>query len=92
MAKTSVTLDQLNFGDRVRDRLSGFTGIVTGKHTFISGCAKVTIAPDELRDGKMQESQWVDVQFVEIVKARAFEVDNGRTPGGSDAPPAGPVR
>lgn len=84
--------NEIKLGDRAKDRLTGFTGIVTGIHKFISGCNKVTLAPEELKDGKPVETQWFDVQFIEVIKPGAFPLDNGKTPGGPDRSPSGPQR
>lgn len=80
--------EQIQLGDRVKDRMTGFKGIVIGKHVFLTGCAKATVQPEELKDGKPLDSQWFDIQHLEVVKASAFRSDNGTTPGGPDPMPA----
>lgn len=77
----------IRLGDRVKDRMTGFEGIVTGTHRFLTGCMKVTVQPEGLKDGKPIDSQWFDIQQVKLLKANAFEVDNGDTAGGPDVMP-----
>jgi hypothetical protein len=41
---------------RVRDVVTGVDGIVTGYHSWISGCDTVTLQPKEFKDGKPVDS------------------------------------
>jgi hypothetical protein len=72
----------VKLGDKVKDRITGFTGIATGRHEYLTGCTRITIEPQELKDGKPVASEWFDVQRVEVLKAGAVKLDNGITPGG----------
>ena len=61
----------IKLGSKVRDNLTGFTGIATGRSEFQYGCARVLIEPQELKDGKPVEGQWFDEQRVELVQQKA---------------------
>lgn len=52
-------------GDIVTDRITGFTGTVTGIAEFLYGCKRVLIQPSELKDGKPIEDMWFDDQRVD---------------------------
>lgn len=55
-------------GDRVRDRINGFEGIVTGAATYLYGCVQVLVAPEKIAsDGKIPESCWLDEDRVEVI-------------------------
>jgi hypothetical protein len=41
----------VNLGDRVKDRVSGFTGIVVAKTQYLNGCTRVTLQPAAIDDG-----------------------------------------
>lgn len=52
----------VKLGDRVTDRISGFSGIATGRAEYLYGCVRVQVEPEALHDGKPVESQWFDEQ------------------------------
>lgn len=61
---------QILCGDVVRDRITGFRGVVVARTEWLNGCVRVTVQPQELREGKPVESQGFDVEQVEVVGAR----------------------
>lgn len=70
------------FGLVYRDRITGFSGIATGRTEYISGCTQVLIAPRVDDNGAFRESQWFDEQRLELMPgANVIELDNGETPG-----------
>ena len=58
----------LEFGQRVRDKITGFTGIVVNVSKWNNGCINVGIKPEVLKDGKPQEVEFIDIQELEIVE------------------------
>jgi hypothetical protein len=46
--------------ERVKDSLTGFTGITVGYFFYINGCIHVLVQPTELKDGKPIEDQNFD--------------------------------
>lgn len=73
-------------GSTVRDRITGFTGVVTGHVEYLTGCNQALVVPP-MRDGKLPESQWFDVQRLEDTGAECIVLDNGATPGCDKAAP-----
>lgn len=73
-------------GMTVRDRITGFTGVVTGYCQYLTGCNQALVVPP-LKDGALQESQWLDVQRLEDTGAERIVLDNGATPGCDKAAP-----
>ena len=73
-------------GTRVRDRITGFTGIVTGVCHYISGCNQALVVPPVDDQGKRRESEWFDVQRLQRLDESNVVLDNDETPG-CDAPP-----
>lgn len=86
----------MNFklGSKVRDSITGFTGIATSKHEYLNGCIRISITPPVDKEGKMQEPQVFDIQQIEVVdepaKAAAPAVEATRT--GGDRPMNAPHR
>lgn len=56
-------------GDKVKDRISGLEGVVTGRIDYLYGCRQVLVNPQEVKDGKPIESSWLDEDRVEVVQA-----------------------
>lgn len=51
----------IGLGDRVKDPITGFAGIVTAVTTWLHGCIRITIEPEKLdKDGKPQEGRAFD--------------------------------
>ena len=55
-------------GSEVKDRVTGFAGIVTGYVTYLTGCNQCLVAPPVDKDGKMQESHWIDESRLTVVQ------------------------
>jgi hypothetical protein len=76
----------VNLGDKVQDRVSGFTGIATGHHVYLNGCVRISIEPDTLdKDGKIIDARIFD-------EGQLIVVEPGKVqPAAAQAtPPGGP--
>ena len=72
----------MNLGDKVKDRVTGFTGIVTGRTTFLHGCVRICITSDKLpKDGKPLDPIWIDEPQAVLVKAGVL-AEGDHTNGG----------
>lgn len=87
----------VNLGDKVRDRVTGLEGIAVARTQWLNGCVRIAIQPAKLdKDGKVQESTYVDEPQIEILKRSAITVEistprpvlteRGRTGGPLDLP------
>lgn len=79
----------IQLGSKVRDNITGFTGIATSRTCYLHGCVHIGITPTELKDGKPIEPQWFDEQRVEIVEEKAPVVSpaSSATSGGPYSAP-----
>jgi hypothetical protein len=69
-------------GKKVTDRITGFTGIVTGYVTYLSGCNQALVAPKVGKDGKKIDGEWFDEQRLEVEKKfETITLDNRSAPG-----------
>lgn len=59
----------IQLGDRVKDTISGISGIVIGKTDWLYGCRRIQIQPEESKDGKPADSFSVDEPQCKLVKA-----------------------
>ncbi|MDR3473371.1 MAG: hypothetical protein P4M09_17055 [Devosia sp.] len=72
---------KIEFGWDVKDRITGFTGKVTGYCAYITGCNQVLVAPSVAKDGAARDAHWFDEQRLDRVGKMTLELDNGKTPG-----------
>lgn len=74
----------INLGDRVRDKVTGFEGIVVCRSEWLQGCVRLSVQPEKLdKEGKVKESVTFDELQLEMVKQR---VHNGRQETGGPRP------
>lgn len=59
----------IKLGDRVRDKITGFTGVVTGVTTWLNGCVRMGIQGTALRNGLPTVTEWIDEAQLKLVKA-----------------------
>lgn len=71
---------QINLGDKVVDRITGFSGVAIGRCEYLNGCVSFQVQP-KLLNSAWQESKWVDEQNLNLESA----VKSG---GPHDTPPA----
>lgn len=64
-------------GMKVKDRVTGFTGIVESVSFDLYGCVQVVLRPAVSKEGKPGEGHWFDAKRIEVL---------GKTP--VMAPPA----
>ncbi len=74
----------------LKDVISGFTGTGTAYAVYSTGCNQVCLTPRIDKDGKRQESEWFDIERIEMADGNIAEV--ATSPGGgprhrSEAPP-----
>ena len=74
-------------GDRVRDRVTGFEGVITVASKHLFGCTQFAVKSPEVKDGKPIDAQWFDEGGLEIVEVDAI-VPSPREP----IPVSGPER
>ena len=65
----------IELGDRVKDKISGLKGIVVGISNYLYGCRRISIQPEESKDGKPAEWFTIDEPQVDVVEKAAI---NGR--------------
>jgi len=58
----------IQLGDLVRDIISGFEGVITGKTEWLNGCVRYMLEPRSLdKDGNRVAANWFDSAQVELV-------------------------
>ena len=53
-------------GKKAKDKITGFEGIVTSKHIYLTGCNQYGIQPAIDKDGKVPQKEFFDEGRLEI--------------------------
>lgn len=78
---------KLELGDSVRDRITGYSGIVVAKTHWLNGCVRITLQSQKIKDDYTPvESQTFDEPQLELIQAGAFEKTNPDTGGPAPTP------
>lgn len=67
-------------GDRAKDIVTGFTGIITGKHKWISGCDTVTLQSQEMHNGEPVKTRGCDINCIEVLERGAVKANDHKLP------------
>ena len=54
-------------GKKACDKITGFSGIITARVEFLTGCNRYCIQPTDLKDGKPIDSIYFDEAQIEII-------------------------
>jgi len=72
----------IKLGDKVKDKVTGFTGIAISRIEFLNGCTQIQIQPQKLKDGRPIESEYFDIQQIEKIEEPKPKVKKENTGGG----------
>lgn len=79
---------KFNRGDRVKDKVTGFQGVIVSRADHISGCDTYGVQPEKLKDGVPQDTRWFDEPRLVLVKAEVVRpVDERDFRTGADSIP-----
>lgn len=79
---------RLNLGDRAKDSISGFMGIITSRHEYLHGCVQLGLTPEKLdKDGNLKDGKVFDEAQIDLVEpgaklGAAMRHNVPRSPGG----------
>jgi hypothetical protein len=51
---------EITLGSKVQDRITGLEGIAVCRSIWLNGCVRVTVQPQELKDGRPVDSYTCD--------------------------------
>ena len=69
----------IGLGDQVRDRVTGFSGIVTGRVEYTTGCRQYLVQP-RCKDSDWVEAHWLDEDRLMVI-SRSGAAPSVETPG-----------
>ena len=74
----------ITLGDKVKDTVSGFTGIAVSRHSYLNGCDRISVQPAyKLKEGKLPDSCTFDEPQLKILKSSVVPQGSKLT-GGPD--------
>lgn len=80
---------KFNNGDKVRDNITGFTGIITARLDYMFGCVRYQVSPNKLTsDGGMIDFHYFDEPQLELIELFVIpDVERKQTGGERENPP-----
>jgi len=54
-------------GKLAKDKITGFEGIITSKHIYLTGCNQYGLQPKIDKDGKIPDKNYFDEGRIEII-------------------------
>ncbi len=67
----------IQLGDKVKDRTTGFEGVVVARTDWLYGCTRFGVQSEGLHEGKPLEAEWFDEQALD----ECSEEPGGPCPG-----------
>lgn len=62
----------IGLGSKVRDRITGFTGIAIARVEYLTGCIQVGISPPLSAEGKLIPAEYFDICRLEVLDATSM--------------------
>ncbi|MDD5358234.1 MAG: hypothetical protein PHX80_03755 [Candidatus Nanoarchaeia archaeon] len=75
-------------GQEVKDIITGFSGIITGRCEYLTGCNHYAIQSRTLKDGKPADYEWLDESRLEPTGESLKNYVSPRTSGPEQNPPS----
>jgi hypothetical protein len=79
------TAHKFKLGQRVKDRVTGFTGIATNRLEYLNGCIQYCVKPQHKEGEKIPDGEYIDQQQLELVD-EGITVKSKKTGGYTDIP------
>ena len=61
-------MTKIQLGQKVRDTITGYTGVAVARTEWMYGCVRITVQSQELKDGLPTEGYAVDEPQLELVE------------------------
>ncbi|MCP4552014.1 MAG: hypothetical protein GY834_08275 [Bacteroidetes bacterium] len=77
----------VNLGDKVKDTVTGFTGIAVSQHIYLQGCHRFTVQPLIKEDGMLPTAESFDGPQLEVIEkwnSGLIKKDDEKDPGGPE--------
>jgi len=88
-------MSRIGLGDKVRDIITGFTGIVTVRSEYLNKCVRMGVQSQELKDGVPVDTSFFDEEQLELIASAEVKITKVNKTGGDREVPrrmSDPVR
>ena len=75
-------MSEIQLGDKVKCKLSGFTGIATARTEFLNGCIQIEVLPKVKKNNEIVEAQSIDEQSLKVITRVKKEIEEEESTGG----------
>lgn len=79
---------KFELGTTLKDELSGFTGVVTGRADYLTGCNTYCLLPKIKESGEYPDSKWLDEGRLGQTSSDIVKLEETEKPGGGPNPPS----
>jgi hypothetical protein len=76
---------RIEMGQKVRDKITGFAGTVTGHARYITGCDQFLVLPMMPDDKTVVEGRWFDEKRLDVTDTKTIVLDDEKQ-NGADMP------
>jgi hypothetical protein len=66
----------IKFGTKVREKITGFVGVTTGKASYITGCDQYLVQPPIGDNNAFVDGRWFDEGRLEIVQEETISASD----------------
>ena len=71
----------IKLGEKVKETITGYTGIVMARTAYLTGCTQVALAGKVLKDGTVPEWQWFDEKRCVSISKTVVDLEKEDTGG-----------
>lgn len=82
----------IQLGNEARDKITGFTGIVTSRAEYLTGCTQYGLTPPVAADGQVRASEWFDEGRIEVTGVGVAKADVAGVANGGPQRDRAPLR
>ena len=58
-------MENFKLGEKVKDKVTGIIGIITGRCEYLNGCIQYGVTPKAGKDSKYPDVSWIDEKQLE---------------------------
>lgn len=73
--------NKVKLGDKVKDSVTGFIGIVTTVHSYLNGCNRMSVQPSIKPDGTIPDFETFDEPQLTVVQDEVVKEGSKETGG-----------
>lgn len=77
----------VKLGSKVRDVVTGFEGVATGRAEYLTGCVQICVSPPVDGEGKLRDANWFDEDRLQMQDAPAVKIAITNAGGPQAFPP-----